>query len=247
MNVSEARPPLCGFEGRLEAELVRVVTVRATARQRWRDAVRRSGIRVSIAAGLAAVVAGVVVGVLVGPATGSPTREPGTAAGPVHIHTAAFTVDSQADGTIHVTWDKSRYFHDVQGLQRAVRAAGLPVLFKEGVFCRGPRDNGGLDASGQGAGVGAVMKGVDGPDGTVDFIFTPSAVPPGEELFIGYLTPAQLAVTQGAPASVERLVPVGVALTCTAQPPPSHYGQPSSRQGRTQPSAKPSAPAKQAE
>ena len=39
------------------------------------------------------------------------------------------------------------------------------------------------------------------------------------ELFIGYLSPAQLAVTQGQPGSVERLVPTGVPLTCTTQAP----------------------------
>ena len=39
------------------------------------------------------------------------------------------------------------------------------------------------------------------------FTFTPSAMPAGEELFIGYLSPSQLAVTHGRPGSVERLVP----------------------------------------
>jgi hypothetical protein len=32
-------------------------------------------------------------------------------------------------------------------------------------------------------------------------------IPAGEELFIGYLSPAQVAITQGRPGSVERLVP----------------------------------------
>jgi hypothetical protein len=146
-----------------------------------------------------------------------------TAAGPVHIRTAAFTVDRYTDGTIHVTWDKSRYFQDRQELQQALRAAGLPVLIKEGVFCKGPQDNGYLDASGEGAGVSAVMSGEGQAGGAVVFVFTPSAMPPGKELFIGYLSPSQLAVTHGRPASVERLVPAGVALTCTTQPPPSHY------------------------
>jgi hypothetical protein len=155
----------------------------------------------------------------------------GTAAGPVHIRTVAFTVNSYPDGTIHVTWDKSRYIADRQGLQQALRAAGFPVLIKEGVFCRGPEDNGHLDASGQGAGVSAVMTGEQLAGGTVAFVFTPAAMPSGQELFIGYLSPAQLAVTQGRPGSVERLVPVGTALTCTTQPPPSHYGQQSSQPG----------------
>ena len=222
MNVSEVRPPRDGFEGRLEAELVKVVTARATARRRWPAAVRRPAVRGAVAAGLADAVTG---GVVSGLSSGSPAGAgPGTAAGPVHIHTAAFTVHRNADGTIRVTWEKSQYFRDRQGLQQALRAAGFPVLIKEGVFCKGSRDNGNLDASGQGAGVSAVMNGEQQADGTVVFVFTPSAMPRGEELFIGYLSPAQLAVTQGHPGSVERLVPTGVALTCTTQPPPGSAG-----------------------
>ena len=166
-------------------------------------------------------------GVVSGLSSGSPAGAgPATAAGPVHIHTAAFTVHRNADGTIRVTWEKSQYFRDRQGLQQALRAAGFPVLIKEGVFCKGPQDNGNLDASGQGAGVSAVMNGERQADGTVVFVFTPSAMPRGEELFIGYLSPAQLAVTQGHPGSVERLVPTGVALTCTTQPPPPGSARP---------------------
>ena len=93
------------------------------------------------------------------------------------------------------------------------------MLIKEGVFCQGPHDNGYLGPGGVGPGVGQVMTGEDGPDGSVVFTFTPSAMPAGEELFIGYLSPAQLAVTHGQPGSVERLVPTGVPLTCTTQAP----------------------------
>ena len=45
-------------------------------------------------------------------------------------------------------------------------------------------------------------------------------MPAGKQLFIGYLSPAQLAVTHGQPGSVERLVSTGVPLTCTTQAPP---------------------------
>jgi hypothetical protein len=240
MNVGKVRPPLGGFEGRLEAELVKVVTARATAPRRWRAAVRRPAVRVGVVAGLAVAVVGGVVGLSSGSPAGTGLS---TAAGPVHIRTAAFTVDSYTDGTIHVTWDKSRYFQDRQGLQQALRAAGLPVLIKEGVFCKGPQDNGYLDASGEGAGVSAVMRGEGQAGGTVVFVFTPSAMPTGEELFIGYLSPSQLAVTHGRPASVERLVPAGAALTCTTQPPPTRYAQPPSKPGGIQPSSKLGAPA----
>jgi len=156
----------------------------------------------------------------------TPTPSPATAlstqAGAIHINTVAFTLDSRADGTIHVTWDKQRYFQDRTGLQRALRQAGFPVLIKEGEFCRGPQDDGSLDHSGVGPGVDNVMKGQRQADGSVDIIFTPAAMPAGMQLFIGYLTPAQLAVTHGRPGSVERLVPATGRLTCTTQAPPAN-------------------------
>jgi RNA polymerase sigma-70 factor (ECF subfamily) len=53
-----------------------------------------------------------------------------------------------------------------------------------------------------------------------------AAMPAGEELFIGYLSPAQLAITHGQPGSVERLVPTGVPLACTTQAPAPHSRPP---------------------
>jgi hypothetical protein len=235
MNISKERAPRGGFEGRLEAELVKVVTARAAVPQgpQRRPAVRRPAVRVGVLAGVAAgtavaAVAGLMLGglALSHPPAARPGAGLGAAAGPVHIHTAAFTVDSHPDGTVHVTWDKSRYFQDRKGLQQALRAAGFPVLIKEGVFCKGPHDNGQLNPSGVGPGVDRVMKGERQAGGSVVFVFTPSAMPAGKQLFIGFMSPSQLAVTHGAPGSVERLVPTGVRLTCTTQAPPSHYRQP---------------------
>jgi len=227
MNVSELRPPRDGFEGRLEAELVKVITARPAVPPgpRRRPATRRPAVRIGVVAAGTAVAAatGLALGV---PALSHPSAAPpaklGTRAGSVHIRTAAFTVDRYTDGTVHVTWDKSQYFQDHAGLQQALRDAGFPVLIKEGVFCKGPQDNGYLDPSGVGPGVDQVMRGEQQADGTVVFIFTPSAMPAGKELFIGYLSPSQLAVTHGQPGSVERLVPANVPLTCTTQAPPPH-------------------------
>jgi hypothetical protein len=236
MNGSEMRSRPGGFEDRLEAELVKVVTARAPlprgTRQRAAAALRRPAVR----AGVLAV--GTVVAAVVGFAFGGPSlshgpgaprqAEPSSGVGLVHIRTAAFSVDTYTDGTVHVSWDKSQYIQysqDIAGLQQALREAGFLVLIKEGVFCKGPHDNAYLDPSGVGPGVGQVMKGEDRPDGTVVFIFTPSAMPAGEELFIGYLSPSQVAVTHGQPGSVERLVPTGVPLTCTTQAPLPHSRQ----------------------
>jgi hypothetical protein len=168
--------------------------------------------------------AGSVAGVVVGAAaiTGVTLDAAGPADDGVHIQTVAYTVDSQRDGTVRVTWDKQRYFTDHAGLQEALRAANFPVLIKEGEFCRGPADAGTLNPSGVGPGVDKVMKGQGSRDGKVTFVFTPAAMPAGKQLFIGFLSPAQLTAVGGNPGSVERLVPTGVPLTCTTEPPPAH-------------------------
>jgi len=223
MSDAAMQRPRRGFESRLEAELVRVVAERTAVPQ---PTMWRPHARIGLAAGTA--VAAAFAGVLgaqafTHPAAAPASAIPGAKSGSVHIHTAAFTVDSYSDGTIHVTWNKNQY-RDSAGLQQALRAAGFPVLIREGVFCRGPHDNGYLDPSGVGPGVGQVMQGEQEADGSVVFVFTPSAMPHGDELFIGYLSPSQLAVTHGRPGSVERLVPANAPLTCTTQPPPPNTG-----------------------
>lgn len=185
---------------------------------------RRRRRLVGAATGVAAVT-GLAVGVqaLSHPSTAPPEARLSTGAGSVHIHTAAFALDSLTDGTLRVSWDKGRYFQDHAGLERALRAAGFPVLVKEGVFCKGPQDDGYLSPSGSGHGVERVMHGKRRGNGRVDLIFDPSAMPAGKQLFIGYLSPAQLAAVHGNPGSVERLVPTGVPLTCDTQAPPEHH------------------------
>lgn len=184
---------------------------------------RRKRRLIGTATGVAAVTA-LALGVpaLDRPSTSTPGAELDTATGSVNVRTVAYTVESRADGTIHVTWDKGRYFEDHEGLQRALRKAGFPVLIKEGVFCAGPEDDVSLDRSGVGPGVHNVMRGERQANGSVDFIFTPSAMPAGKQLFIGYLSASQLVETQGSPGSVERLITTGVPLTCTTQAPPAN-------------------------
>jgi hypothetical protein len=215
---------------------------------------RRRGRRAAAATAGVAAAAGLAVAV-----TANGTAPP---TGGVHVHTAAFTVDSTADGSVRVTWDKQRYFTDHDGLQAALRQAGIPVLVKVGEFCLGPGDDPTL-TDGSGPGIDAVMHGErldgkqdpgrkpggnrseeagsqadkkaapggadspkdgqqpagdgadPGPTEQVQLVFSPSAIPPGKQLFIGYLSPAQLAVTDGHPGSIERLVPIDGPLVCT--------------------------------
>jgi hypothetical protein len=145
------------------------------------------------------------------------TAPPGGGAQP-----AAFVVKKQSDGTVKVTWSKEQYFKDRAGLQQALREAGFPVLVKTGVFCKGPHDHTRVDDSGVGVGVDKVVKGEDragegneGSGNTVVFVYDPAAMPAHTQLFIGYLSADQLAVTHGRPGSVERLVPTGVELKCS--------------------------------
>ena len=154
----------------------------------------------------------------------------GAADGVPGIETVAYTVNRNNDGTVKVTWDKQRYFEDPAGLEAALRRAGFPVLIKVGQFCQGPDDDGTLDPSGTGPGVDRVVRARSEANGKVTFTFDPSAMPAGKQLFIGYLSPAQLAVSHGSPGSVERLISTGVPLTCTTVAPPPHVrkggGQP---------------------
>jgi hypothetical protein len=205
------------FDGvTMHTPVERIVTAGRARRRRRRVVAASTGV---------VAVTGLALGVpaLNHPSTAPPRAGLDTGAGSVHIRTAAFALDSQTDGTLRVTWDKERYFQDHEGLQHALRAAGFPVLIKEGVFCKGPQDDGYLSPSGSGRGVERVVHGERQGDGSVVLVFNPSAMPPGKQLFIGYLSPGQLAGTNGNPGSVERLVPTGVPLTCDTQAPPPHY------------------------
>jgi hypothetical protein len=169
---------------------------------------------------VAAAAAGLALGVnsYGNPATAPPAAGNSTGTGAVHIHTVAFSVDTKTDGTVHVSWDKAKYFSDHAGLQAALARAGLPVIIKVGEFCLGPGDDASL-SHGEGPGVTQVIKGERQSNGRVELVFTPSAMPAGKQLFIGYLNAAQLAASGGRPGSVERLVPTGVTLSCTTQAP----------------------------
>jgi hypothetical protein len=190
---------------------------RIVAAGRARRRRRLAGTAAGVVAGAGAL--GVALSLSPGPAG---TDATGASAGGVHLRTVAYTVDRHADGTVHVTWDKQRYFKDHKGLEAALRTAGFPVLIKVGSFCRGPQDTGSLDPSGVGEGVDKVMTGEGSRGGKVTFVFTPAAMPAGKQLFIGYLSKSQLAAVNGNPGSVERLVPTAVPLICTTEPPPAH-------------------------
>lgn len=167
----------------------------------------------------ALAVAGLALGAVAFGDSPGTAQPPATDPGNAQVRTVAFTLARHQDGTINVTWDKDRYFEDHAGLEDALLQAGFPVLIKDGEFCAGAGDDTSLDASGVGPGVDNVMHASQAQDGKVTFEFTPAAMPAGKQLFIGYLSPAQLAVTGGHPGSVERLISAEGPLTCTTQAP----------------------------
>jgi hypothetical protein len=185
--------------------------------------------------------AGVALGVTThaGPSAAPPGSTATGAGNAVPVQPVAYTVVRQSDGTVEVTWDKQRYLDDRVGLEAALRNAGFPVLIKVGEFCVGPDDDGTLDPSGTGPGVDSVVKRRAEADGRVTFVFDPTAMPAGKQLFIGYLSPAQLAVTGGTPGSVERLVSTGVPLNCTTVAPPPNGGGGDGRTGSKPPNGGP--------
>ncbi|GAA3214630.1 hypothetical protein ACFO1B_12525 [Dactylosporangium siamense] len=192
---------------------------------------RRHHRRVATVAAGTVAVAGLALGVAT---LANPSAAPPATGQDVHVRTVAYTVDRLTDGTVQVTWTKRQYFDDPAGLEAALRQAGFPVLIKVGEFCVGPHDDPTL-VNGTGPGVLDVVRASD-TDGEVAFIYDPAAVPAGKQLFIGYLNPAQLAITGGIPGSVERLVPASGPLTCTTELPPGH-GSPGDKHN---PNVKPS-------
>ncbi|MFD4413941.1 hypothetical protein [Streptomyces sp. NPDC058475] len=204
-GIDDDRDVLDALKGSLDDVTMPVPVERIVAEGR---AVRRRRRRVAVAAVGVTAAAGLALGV---PGYGHPSTAPPAGGGAEPV---AFTVAKRSDGTVAVTWTKEQYFKDPAGLQKALRAAGFPVLVKTGVFCKGPDDHTQVDEHGSGAGVEEVVKRERRDDGTVVFLYDPAAMPAHTQLFIGYLDRAQLAVTQGRPGSVERLVPTGADLKC---------------------------------
>ncbi|POM26537.1 hypothetical protein BTM25_09380 [Actinomadura rubteroloni] len=130
----------------LDTPVERIVAAGRTRRRR----------RVAAASTGVAAVTGLAVGAgtLAHPATAPPNLE--------RARPVAYSVSTRPDGTLLVSWDKQRYFADHEGLERALRKAGFPVVIREGVFCTAPGDDGRVDASGVGPGVRRVMRGTGG-------------------------------------------------------------------------------------
>src|SRR5262245_45299298 len=126
-------------EVQMRATADEIVMAGRVRRRRRRMAGAAAGVAAITGLALAVNYSGVGTKPSTGVRTG--TAEAAATARAVHMHTVGFTVDSQTDGTVRVTWEKQRYFEDRDGLQAALREAGMPVVIRVGEFCAGPGDD----------------------------------------------------------------------------------------------------------
>ena len=167
-------------------------------------------LRSRAAAGIAVVVVAAAAGAGIGYAvtSGHPGGRAGTGHS-VHIHAAAFSVDSSGAGTVTVTIMRGHVHIDPAALRHALAEAGVPALVTAGRVCYVP-------------GPSAVLGQVLGPPqhvpgGDTVLTITPAAIPRGWELSIGFFH-----VPNGGGIHVS-LVPENGSLTCTPLPPaPPH-------------------------
>ena len=165
----------------------------------------------------AAVAAGAAVGIDYATSGSSrspsanPTNNPGVSqSGGVHIHLAAFSVDTNPGGTVTLTLTLTLtqgQLFDPNSLRQALAKAGVPAVVTVGSVCTVP----GHPSNG----LPQVISRRPASNGHSITTITPSAVPAGEKLSFGYFA----VPTNGAGGLFINLVPDNAPLTCTSTPP----------------------------
>jgi hypothetical protein len=191
-------PEVPWFSRKMEEFLVSAAQA-SPARRPSRRRVRYAAVGLAAAAVAAATALGIDYGTAGGP---SPGGSPATTQGGVHIHLAAFSVVANADGTVTLTLNQGQLF-DPSTLREALAKAGVPALVTVGSVCTAPFSS---DALPQ-----VISRAPGQPGGRSVTTITPSAIPSGEELSIGYF-----ANGNGLHIS---LVPDNAHLTCRTAPP----------------------------
>jgi hypothetical protein len=165
-------------------------------------------VRKLLAVGVAAVV--IAVGAVIGidqAARPSPTanhHSPGPSSG---VKLAAYSVATHSDGTVTLSLGRDQIFSP-RALRQALAHAGVPALVTVGSVCyvaHPPQAQGG---------VFPVSAPTPQADGRTVTTITPSLIPAGAELSIGYFR-----VPSGGGVHIT-LVPTTGPLTCTPNPPP---------------------------
>jgi hypothetical protein len=185
------------------AEMEQFLTSAAHNEPRRSRPNRRALIAVTAASAAAVVALGAAV------ASNGPSGAPGRVeAGPVHVHLADFTVDTNPGGTVTVTLSDAQIL-DPNALRQALAQAGIPAMVTPGSFCFSPVPD-------RTALFQAVTFNQPGPGEASDVVITPSKLPAGSTLAIGYVQP--LADEPGKPYF--DLLSAGAPVTCSTNPPP---------------------------
>ncbi|MET8146394.1 hypothetical protein ABZU32_39310 [Sphaerisporangium sp. NPDC005288] len=193
--------------------------------------------RIAGAAGGAALAAGLALTpVLDNPQVNAPPLASGNQ---VHVHLAAFSVDSNPDGTVTVKMTK-RQSLDPATMERTLAQAGIPAQITINKWCEPSDHSQNLDKEFR-----KVLHDGRQPNGEPVMIFTPSAMPPATKLVIGMRTEDYQPESTSRVAVSMVLVPNDAPLTCSTDVPkgpprdPRHGGKPTGKPDQADPNNDP--------
>ncbi|TMR09215.1 hypothetical protein ETD86_44495 [Nonomuraea turkmeniaca] len=168
----------------------------AAGRARRRRKVTAIAAGATVAGGLSLVVA-----------TGGPQVNAPPAG--VHVQLAAFSVDSNTDGTVTVKLTKEQTL-DPATLQNALAQAGIPADIRINEFCNSPVDIPGFDK---------VMSDNKEENGRVVMTIDPAAMPEGTKIIAGIRTPDYKPDDPSRLGAVFGLARTGDTLQCSTELP----------------------------
>jgi hypothetical protein len=213
-----AEPRTPTFTAQMEEFLV------SAARTQPDHSGRKRRTLLAVAGGVSALVVAAGAAIAV---TGSAHAPQRVNAGPVHVHLADFSVDTNAGGTLTVTLSRTQIL-DPDALRQALADAGVPARITIGSACYNPRPNGEALS-------GALAPHQPGPNGTSVMVITPSKLPAGSTLSIGYI---HTSTRDGVHFT---LLTAGAPVTCSDNPPDAG-GRPVLQPGGPAPAGQPGGP-----
>ncbi|WP_433442847.1 hypothetical protein [Nonomuraea sp. CA-141351] len=137
---------------------------------------------------------------------------PASAGNQVHVRLAAFSVDTNPDGTVTVKLTK-RQALDPEIMQRTLAQAGIPAQITINKWCQASDASQSLEADLQ------KVVGTGEQSGEKVMVITPSAMPPATKLIIGMRTEDYQPDSPNSTALSMQLVPDDAPLTCTTDVP----------------------------
>jgi hypothetical protein len=191
-----ALPETPGFRADMEQFLV------SAARREPRRSRPTRRARIAGAAGGAALAVAIAVAV----ASNGTTDARGRAeASSVHVHLVDFSVDTNPGGIVTVILSQAQMV-DPDALRQALAQAGIPARITVGSVCYNPVQN-------QNPLLEAFALSKPGPGEASKLVITPSKMPAGSTLTIGYVMNGAF----GKP--LFSVLAAGAPVTCTSNPP----------------------------